>query len=170
MNSKGKENSGFTLVELLVSISISALVLLSVTLIMDYSTRNYRNASAEVSLQTEAQIILNQMMDLIIEANNVKYDPSGELTIYYEDQIIMILLDGSKHQLDFVRYNLTGAQIGSKELVGRYVDGFSVIDTGVDNSNSQIKISLNLKNGSHAYEIKDQIITLRNQIKPVTEP
>ncbi|ROR30643.1 prepilin-type N-terminal cleavage/methylation domain-containing protein [Mobilisporobacter senegalensis] len=162
-----KDHTGFTLIELLVSISISALVMLSLVYIINYSTRNYRNASAEVSLQTEAQMMLNQMSDLIIEAYNVKYDPSGILTLYHEDYKYLIILDSLNQQLNFEKYYIGGDKIGNTELLGRYVTSFQVTDTGDDDDNSQIKISLSLKNGRNMYEIKDQLITLRNQIKPV---
>lgn len=162
-----KDSRGLTFVELLVSVSISALIMLSLVFFLNQGVRNYRNITAEVSLQTEAQMLMNQISHFILEAYNVKYDPSGMLTLYQESMVIIITLDETNKELNFEKYDIDGEKIGNTNLLGKYVEGFYVIDTGEDNSNNKIKISLNLKNGNNSYEIKEQVITLRNQIKTI---
>lgn len=71
---KRMDNKGFTLVELMISMAISVIVIASIAYFMNYSSKNYKSANDEVILQTEAQAILNQLNDLIIEASNVKFD------------------------------------------------------------------------------------------------
>ncbi|MBU5334239.1 prepilin-type N-terminal cleavage/methylation domain-containing protein [Anaerocolumna aminovalerica] len=167
MTQREKDNRGFTFIELLTAVSILAIVMVSLAFIMSYSSGNYRNLNDEVILQTEGQIIINQINDLIIEGYNVKFSPSGELTIYQEDVTYVILFDTIKHQLDFKKFTPEGIQIGNKELLGKYVEEFQVVDTGADDSNKQIKVSLSLKKEKSTFQLKDQVITLRNKIKPV---
>lgn len=167
MINRKKDNRGFTFIEMLVAVSILAIVMVSLAFIMSYSSRNYRNINEEVTLQTEAQIIINQMNDLILEGYNVKFDPSGELTIYQENITYVILLDTIKHQLDFKKFTSDGIQIGNKELLGKYVEEIQVVDTGADDSNNQIKVSLKLKKEKSTFQLMNQVITLRNKIKPV---
>lgn len=167
MAQREKDNRGFTLIEMLTAISILAIVMVSLAFIMSYSSRNYRNLNEEVALQTEAQIIMNQINDLIIEGYNVKFNPAGELTIYQEDVTYSIILDTTGHQLDFIKFTPDGTQIGNKELLGKYVEEFQVVDTGADDSNSQIQVSLSLKKEKSTFQLKNQVITLRNKIKPV---
>jgi prepilin-type N-terminal cleavage/methylation domain-containing protein len=167
MTQRKKDNRGFTFIEMLAAVSILAIVMVSLAFIMSYSSRNYRSLNEEVTLQTEAQIIMNQMNDLIIEGYNVKFAPGGELTIYQEEVTYVILLDTINHQLDFKKFTPDGIQIGSKELLGKYVEDFQVMDTGADDSNNQIQVSLSLKKEKSTFQLKNQVITLRNKIKPV---
>lgn len=64
-----KENKGFTLVELIVSISILSIVGLAVVGFMTTSSKTYANANEEVSIQYESQLAINQLRDLVIDAN-----------------------------------------------------------------------------------------------------
>ena len=62
----GKQ-SGFTLVELLVSIAIFSIVSAAIFGFIVVGSRNYTTASTEINLQQEAQLALNQMSDVIID-------------------------------------------------------------------------------------------------------
>lgn len=62
----GKQ-SGFTLVELLVSIAIFSIVSAAIFGFIVVGSRNYTTASTEINLQQEAQLALNQMGDVIID-------------------------------------------------------------------------------------------------------
>lgn len=65
-----KNNKGLSLVELIVAITIAAIVSAAVLGFIVTSTHQYRIANAEVNLQYEAQIAINQMQDLLIDATN----------------------------------------------------------------------------------------------------
>lgn len=163
---KKLNNKGISLVELVIGIAISAIVISILAMMMATSSNNYRTTSAEVSLQSEAQTILNQLETLVMEAYNVKYDSaSGQLTIYQNDADYKITLK-SDHKLYFVKTPKPGTA-GSEELFGEYVDSFSVVDTGSGNQNKTIKISLTLQNGTKTYHVDNSLITLRNKIKTV---
>ncbi len=56
-----KRNSGFTLAEILVAISISLLVTASILTVVMMSNRTWRESSASVTLQSNGRLILNQI-------------------------------------------------------------------------------------------------------------
>lgn len=62
-----EKQSGFTLVELLVSIAIFSIVSAAIFGFIVVGSRNYTTASTEINLQQEAQLALNQMSDVIID-------------------------------------------------------------------------------------------------------
>lgn len=165
---KGTDHKGFTLVELLVSISISVIVMSSIAYLTSYSSRNYRRASEDVSLQMEAQTIINQLDDLIMEAYNVKYD-SNLLTIYQEDANYLIFVDTAKQKLLFEKVLPGETPTGDYIEFGRFVENFQVVDTGADDRNNVIEISIDLRREGKSYSIKENKVTLRNHIKQVTD-
>lgn len=78
------ENKGFTLVEMLVACLISLIVISSVGHFMNVGTKGYHSTDRDVMLQMEAQTVVNQISDMITEANNAFFDTSNKtLTLYY---------------------------------------------------------------------------------------
>ncbi|MDD6810950.1 MAG: prepilin-type N-terminal cleavage/methylation domain-containing protein [Lachnospiraceae bacterium] len=78
--------SGFTLVELLICIAILSVVAASVCSFIIVGSKSYASANTEISLQQEAQMAMNQMSDVIIDTtrsvNYIGYpegSTSGEL-------------------------------------------------------------------------------------------
>lgn len=77
-----KENNGFSLVELIIAVAILVIVIGSVCSFIVISSRNYANGNNDISVQQEAQLALNQMSDVIIDAtrsiNYVGYDSASQ--------------------------------------------------------------------------------------------
>ncbi len=74
-----KNNKGYTLVELLVTLAVFAIIMAEVGSMLMNSSKLYRNGTYEVELQTEAQQIVQQMEELLIDVNHsvsVDYQPT----------------------------------------------------------------------------------------------
>ena len=77
-----QQNSGFSLVELIIAIAILVIVTGAVCSFIIITSRNYANGNNDISVQQEAQLALNQISDVIIDAtqsiNYVGYDESNQ--------------------------------------------------------------------------------------------
>lgn len=86
MQKKGmlKQNSGFTLIELVVSILVSSVVVLSAVLFLSVCLTNYRNTAAETELMMESQIAVNMIREVVMEATEpVKAEEYDGGAYYY---------------------------------------------------------------------------------------
>ncbi len=80
-------NKGFSLVELVIGIAILSIVGIAITSFVVVAQRNYNTSSTEADLQYEAQLLANQLQDLIIDTErgisyayneNILYPPEGD--------------------------------------------------------------------------------------------
>ncbi len=78
-----KDNRGITLIELIIAIAISTIVVGAATFLLSTAQKNYSSASASVDLQSEAQILMEQMGTWIMEGNRVEVNAAGDkITVY----------------------------------------------------------------------------------------
>lgn len=84
-----KDQSGFTLVELLIAVTIMAIVIASVCGFIIVGSKSYASGNSDISVQQEAQLALNQMSDVLIDTtrsvNYAAYDDSGAATLGLKD-------------------------------------------------------------------------------------
>ena len=80
-----KNNKGFTLVELLITVVILAIVIISATGFMLSGSRSFAKGSADAGVQSEAELAVNQIEDMVIDVNGgvdyVKEDAAGTETL-----------------------------------------------------------------------------------------
>ena len=88
----GKDNKGFSLVELLVAITISAIVAGGIGYLLTTSLRMYNKDTVDVSLQQELQITLNQIVDYAMESETIVADFDGN----YPDYLALGTFDKTK--------------------------------------------------------------------------
>ena len=78
-----KDNRGITLIELIIAIAISTIIVGAATFLLSTAQKNYSSASSTVDLQSEAQILMEQMGTWIMEGNRVEVNAAGDkLTVY----------------------------------------------------------------------------------------
>ena len=78
-----KDNKGFSLVELLIAITISSIVLMALVMLITQAVRSYTKQTALAQIQSDADISLNQMSKNILEATEIKIEKlNGDVTIY----------------------------------------------------------------------------------------
>ncbi len=68
-----KTNKGFTLVELILSITVFAIVMVGIISIMSSTLKAYSRANLDVSVQEDCQIVANQLEEILCDA----YEISG---------------------------------------------------------------------------------------------
>lgn len=82
-----KDNKGLTMVELLITVTILALVIIGAATFMLTGSRSFAKGSADSNVQGEAELAVNQIEDLIIDVNGgvdyVKTDDSESLVMYH---------------------------------------------------------------------------------------
>lgn len=80
-------NKGITLVELIIAVAISSIILGATALLVKTAQNDYQYTSETADLQSESQVLMEQLGKWIMEGNRIKVkEDSGnpdELTIYY---------------------------------------------------------------------------------------
>ena len=106
-----KNNSGYSLFELLVSIAIFSMVMLGIISIMNTTSVFYRGGQQEVRLQEEAQVALNQIEELLIDLDNtmgIEANGAGarEYKMVKSDGVYGLKQDGDIYMSSFNKHHL----------------------------------------------------------------
>ena len=75
-----RDQNGITFIELIIALAISAIIMAAATMFLGAAHKNYNNASAQIDLQSESQILMEQFGMWVMEGNRVEaFDasPSG---------------------------------------------------------------------------------------------
>lgn len=84
-------NKGFTLVELIISIAIMALLMVAVCVLMSNNSIIYRKTKAEIRTQTVAEETFNEMSEMFMQAKSVKLtgytDSDSTVKTYVKDSL-----------------------------------------------------------------------------------
>lgn len=184
-----QQNEGFTLVELLVTIAVLAVVSASIFAIMVSGTQFFSNASVEVDMQAEAQLLKNQLNNLVTDtARGVGYDTTGKygtkalLTVYGADTISYLGWKNATNTIYYLEKEATDIRLdagaGGYEVsftpnemdaenwsvLAEHVSSFSCNDSRVDDDKHPVftcELAFNYRTSN--YETT-HTITLRNKI------
>ena len=186
-----KQNSGFSLVELIIAIAILVIVTGAVCSFIIITSRNYANGNNDISVQQEAQLALNQMSDVIIDAtesiNYVGYDQSDQpvkalkdsefaftpekkaLIVYNtEPDHYMFYWQKSDESLYFSvadadgNFPMPGENSADCVLLAEHVTDFQV-DLSQVEERRVVKLMLNFQTGTRKFEMANNI-TVRNKV------
>lgn len=142
-------NKGLTMVELICAISIMSLLGTVMSGMMIVSADSYRRGSTETELQQEAQLVANQINDLLIDSTaEVTFDSTAK-------QLKIKQLDGTIYYVQYfsgdkeLKYkeHPNGGSESEWQLMAEQVSDFHVDCTDYAKSGS-VKIVLPLINGS----------------------
>lgn len=171
-----KNNKGYTLVELLVSVALLAIIMVEIFGVMQNSSKLYSNGTYEVELQTEAQQVIQQMNELMIDADHTisaNYNAltnSDDITISFNGVAIYnIILSKSdpKYPYGVLYYTKQDLVDGSTTTpapipMAEYVHSISLNMADYD-QNDFVTLSVSMNNGKYSY-VANQTIYLRNEI------
>ena len=86
-----KTNKGYSLAELLVSIAIFSVVMVSIITVMRNVSVTYRNENAEVNLQENSQMLLAQMEELLVDCKSVSLIGTKTWSITDTDNVAHVI-------------------------------------------------------------------------------
>ena len=84
---KGKVRAGYSLIELMIAMAISAIVLTAIIGLIGFATRNMRITQTSVDLQNQAKETLNHMTTYVMEGSHVEWDDNKKQLTITKDKI-----------------------------------------------------------------------------------
>lgn len=170
-----KDNKGFTLVELIVSITIFAIVLAAVFGFMLAGSRTYNTVTNRLDLNLQAQLAMNQISDYIIDCNACLYYSGDRLYIINEGETSGdYTANVFEYKSDGCIYFGTGAAtlnsttgnftctVSTTDLLAKNVTGFATVPISSDGVNiTSAVFTINFANKSASYSGK-KTVALRN--------
>ena len=159
-----KNNRGVTLVELIVSTAILAIVAVAASAFMIAGTRTYSSVSYNVRLQYEAQIAMAQLQEYTVDCTDgIAWDGSM-LYIVNGNDVHLFKFDSAEQTLSYAKVlkadNLNESTI-SYDLAAEHIT-----DMDVELNEGQVEITLQMQRNTKTYSAT-QIIAMRN--RPVFE-
>jgi prepilin-type N-terminal cleavage/methylation domain-containing protein len=157
-----KTNKGYSLAELLVSIAIFSVVMVSIIAVMRNASVTYRNENAEVQLQENCQMLLSQVDELLCDAKSVSYIGTKTWSIVDNDNISHVLrFSGNSVQY---KYGSSGYEDLCTNVKDFDITGLQA-DHGDDKCYVRVKMLNNVDGTTggrdYTYEA-DKVVTFRN--------
>lgn len=81
---KKLNDKGLTLVELIIAISMATMVIAAATVFLYNAERSYRISQYSVDLQMEAQVLMEQMSNWVLESNHMEIMNGGKVLVLYQ--------------------------------------------------------------------------------------
>ena len=160
-----KNNKGYSLVELVITLAIFSIIMLAIIMMMQTSMESYKDGLFETTMQEEAQIVANQVGDLLVDAKafnsssgstgSKSYSftgPEGSFTLSQEGKNLLLNGDLLTDQLDV-------SDGFSIEGLDKRVSGDTT--TVYDNA---VVVRVNINYQDRTYELKKDVY-FRNNIE-----
>lgn len=171
-----KNNKGYTLVELLVSMVVLMMVLTEVYIVMNNGSNVYNKGSYDVSLQTKAQQALMHLENIIIDANeSISYNGAGP-----NADLIITNDPGNDYRISYDNSDPIGQLYGYGKLMLTVTDdagntttsplvdnvtSYSVVtDEIVNGDGDSVFVNLTMANKEYTYSADTKEIYLRNRL------
>lgn len=171
---KKLNNKGFTLVELLVVFAILAVVGGIVFLFLQSGTKSYQSTSKEVDMQYDAQVLLNQIENYIIDTNLGLAGEDNTVCIYNKDETGITQETISWEPEDKILYyekrkeaNGHETILVEKTVIAENVAQFSM-DVSKADSQKKVEAEVELEKEEKSYKAK-ATWNLRNDVLSMEE-
>ena len=187
-----KDNRGITFVELIIAMAISVIIVGAATVFIGTASKGYQNASDNIDIQTDTQMLMEQVGTWTMEGNGIKVYPKM-LVIYYiprqvdasklptgvtpppataEKRVIWqnngkLYMQKIAGVVDWKTDTTSASSLTENDTncIGDYVQDFTptlTYDPDVKNSDPEVEISVSMKRGKASYDLKNKFI-LRNE-------
>ena len=164
---KKSNNKGFSLVELIVSLAIVMIVGGSIVSFLLAGSNSYASVITNTDLQEEAQLVVNQISDMVITAEKaVNFNNSAKkLEVFNENEKYEIVFKDADMRLYYNKFNTRPGTrdfdiVSADVLMAENVADFWA-DVSKAESTNKISIKIVFESKSNTYE-KKETITLRN--------
>lgn len=166
-------NSGFTLIEIIICLVIFAVVAATAFGLMLAASHSYTSVNGKMDLQLQSQLTMNQMREYIIDCNaglyyknNTVYIINEETDGSYTANVFQYKSDGciyyGKGSANLISSGTFSCTVAGTDLLTDEVTSFSVTPRSTDGANvSSAAISIAFKNNSASYS-GVQTVALRN--------
>lgn len=163
---QGLNNRGLTLVELLCSMAILGVISMTVSAVLVVSADSYDRSNSEIKVQQEAQLVANQIDDLLIDATSeVKFE-GDTLKIVQGTKEYRIVHSGD--QLIYQEFTTgTDTAISNAQLMASGVTKFEVNDTEFE-ERGYLKLDMDLVRKSQTYPAVFTITARNKESKEAT--
>lgn len=172
-----KNNEGMTLIELIITMAIMAIVLSIMALIISTAIKSFKRTSESVDVQMEAQVAVNQISNLLMESNgfensttnlissdDIKYlidSLSNWYVVYYsKDKMKLYLYEYEKsRKSDAEQVRPTESDdTDNQYLLAEYINNFIITLT----NNKTANIEIDFKIGDEPVYQVTKKVSLRN--------
>lgn len=129
-----RNNKGFSLIELLVTIAISSVVLLMISYMLVQGTTLFKDENEDIDIQNEAQIVRNQITEALMSAKSVIVVDAGDDLVIYTGSV-----DETDNRLEAEKSGSGGASEVTTERIITYKkeDGTLYISSTLSSATSE---------------------------------
>ena len=162
---KKSNNKGFSIVELIIALTIIMTISASIVSFLLAGSNSYSSVITTTDLQEEAQLVMNQISDIVISAEkSVSFINNNTLEVINDKEKYEITYNNAEKRLYYKKINKGIVPRSWEEaenvLMAENVSNFW-IDVINNEGKNKIKIKINFENKSKSY-VKEETITLRN--------
>lgn len=182
-----QNNKGITMVELLIAVTMSVIILGAAALLMRTAQKDYQSTSEAVNLQTESQVLMEQLGMWVMEGNRVQSNgntltiykiprkittklPSGVVmpsdkaskrVIWIADKKLYMKVIENISDADTDTTTVTAADAVEDNCIGEYVTNFVPFVDAAEPS--RVSIDVTLEQGRQQYKVSN-VFNVRNEI------
>jgi len=183
---KSRDNRGLTLVELIVTVAVSAIVVGAIWSFVLISSRSYESSKTEAELQQEVQQTMNHVQNLLIDTNKaVAYfyqeedasftqissdydtpkDATKRLEVYNDDTVGHLVWDKENQEIEYkegLKADLADQTKWESAVLAKGVESFAIDASQVEKKNV-LKVKMSFVRNNKTYTATRNI-ALRNSI------
>lgn len=178
---------GFSLIEVVVSLAIAGILLVTVLLFMQVGVKTSSSATADVTLQKEAQTVLNQINEWVMENNHgievygasdfydlaicifndgddaadryvhIIFLNKGDNKLYYDKRTITETFRGKEVQIQEVASSIKVADEWKKYIFSEHVENITVDTTRMNDQIITVSVDYTLKGKTYSFTNKTKM-------------